>query len=101
MRSFLAALRHVLWATLSATLWAALLAGAAQAQVVELREARFTRDDDAGAQRVVLPDTWRQRGLGTTGAGRYRLSLRMEALPSVPYGVSFTRVSSTRLAAAA
>lgn len=96
MRSFLAALRHVLGATLSATLWAALLVGAAQAQVVAVQEARFTRGDDAGAQRVVLPDTWRQRGLGTTGAGRYRLSLRMEALPAVPYGLSFTRVSSTR-----
>jgi signal transduction histidine kinase/CheY-like chemotaxis protein len=71
--------------------------------VAVVREAVFTAldpssPDDAATpeQRVALPDTWRQRGLGTTGTGHYRLRFTLEASPKQPYGASFTRISSTR-----
>lgn len=85
--------------------FAALVAGAAAASepVVEVREAVFSAVDPTSPDgavtpdaRVPLPDTWRQRGLGTTGKGHYRLQFRLDASPSQPYGLSFTRISSTR-----
>jgi signal transduction histidine kinase/CheY-like chemotaxis protein len=75
---------------------ALVLTGTSSAQVVEVLDARFQRSAEAAPVSVALPDTWRQRGLPTTGAGRYTLTVRLDAVPSVPYGVSFTRISSTR-----
>lgn len=86
-------------------LWLALAAGpAAGAEpVVELRQARFSTLDDASPDGAVtpevvvsLPDTWRQRGLGTTGKAHYRVEFKLDALPQRPYGLSLTRISSTR-----
>ena len=45
---------------------------------------------------VSLPDTWAQRGIGTTGRGRYAIHFALDALPAQPHGVALTRVSSTR-----
>jgi signal transduction histidine kinase/CheY-like chemotaxis protein len=80
------------------------LTGPAAAQaVVEVRDAVFSMVDSAPAdggstreQPVSLPDTWRQRGLGTTGKAQYRLRFKLDVLPQQPYGASFTRISSTR-----
>lgn len=87
-------------------LWLSLATGHAAAAgpvVVELRQARFSTLDDAspdGAPTpevvVSLPDTWRQRGLGTTGKAHYRVAFKLDALPPRPYGLSLTRISSTR-----
>ncbi|HEY0820123.1 MAG TPA: ATP-binding protein, partial [Rhizobacter sp.] len=88
--------------------WLTVLAGPAGAadpgaRVAEVREALFTPvgpgtpDGVSSAEaRVSLPDTWGQRGLGTTGTGRYRLRFTLEALPMQPFGLRFDRISSTR-----
>ncbi len=67
--------------------------------VTELREAVFAPVAASGAgapTHVNLPDTWAQRGIGTTGRGRYVVHFAIDALPEQPHGVSMTRVSSTR-----
>lgn len=85
--------------------WLSVAAGPAEAAeaMTEVREAVFATVDTTSPDgavtpdaRVPLPDTWRQRGLGTTGKGHYRLHFKLDASPSQPYGASFTRISSTR-----
>ncbi len=93
------------WLLVLAWLCCCVVAGPAAAEegVVELREAHFSIVDDTspdGAVRperpVQLPDTWRQRGLGTTGHAHYRVLFKLEPVPQRPHGVSLTRISSTR-----
>ncbi len=99
--SFQAPVRRILQALVLACLLAG--AGLARAQVVEISEAVFTTVDatspegaHAPGQRIALPDVWRQRGLGPTGVGRYRLQFHLAQVPQSPHAVSFTRISSTR-----
>lgn len=67
--------------------------------VTEVHDAVFvsTAASGVGAPTPVhLPDTWAQRGIGTTGHGRYVIHFALDTLPEQPHGVSLTRVSSTR-----
>jgi signal transduction histidine kinase len=67
---------------------------------VHLRQAEFT----AGAvlsgstptgSTVALPDTWGLRDLKTQGEARYRLRFDLAQLPAQPWGLSFTRISTS------
>ena len=109
-------LAPLLHRVLVVALWAcAMVGGLAQASpakrvpsMVEVAEAAFVSLNDAlsdtlndtlpeaAPQSVRLPDTWAQRGLSPTGQGRYRVAFALEGVPPHPYGVSMTRVSSTR-----
>ena len=86
---------------LSMLMLLAAAATAAEPAPITLEQAEFTPaalpGGAAQAPRVVaLPDTWSQRGLKTQGEARYRLRFELERLPTQPWGLSFTRVSSTR-----
>ncbi len=76
-------------------------ATAAEPEQLTLLQAEFTAGaaPDGSVQTasvVSLPDTWSQRGLKTQGNARYRLRFDLARVPEQPWGLSFTRVSSTR-----
>lgn len=86
---------------LSMLLLFAAAAAAAEPAPITLQRAEFTPAVLPGGAAqapsvVTLPDTWAQRGLKTQGIARYRLRFELERLPEQPWGLSFTRVSSTR-----
>jgi signal transduction histidine kinase/CheY-like chemotaxis protein len=75
---------------------ALLPAMAGAAAPAQLTEAEFTAAGANAPTAVTLPDTWAQRGLTTHGAGRYRLHFTLAQVPAQPWGLSFTRISSSR-----
>lgn len=88
------------WTLLVALCLALPAAAVAQSpHVTEIHDAVFVSVTDSGRgapAHVNLPDTWAQRGIGTTGRARYVVHFAVDALPDQPHGVSLTRVSSTR-----
>lgn len=68
---------------------------------VHVATADFTAGEvPAGSQQigsvVTLPDTWAQRGLKTQGAAQYRLRFTLTNVPTQPWALSFSRISSSR-----
>jgi signal transduction histidine kinase/ActR/RegA family two-component response regulator len=69
---------------------------AAMAEPVAVTRALFSGAPDEPAHGVTLPDTWRERGRPTTGAGHYRLGFHLSQVPPEGLALRFSRVSSTR-----
>lgn len=70
--------------------------GLARAEPLVLTQATFHAKPDDAPQPVALPDTWRARGLPTTGAGHYRLRFALREVPASGLALRFSHVSSTR-----
>ena len=73
---------------------------AAEPAPLTLTQAEFAAVDTGGGRgpqsAVALPDTWAQRGLKTQGNARYRLRFTLAELPTQPWALSFSRISSSR-----
>jgi signal transduction histidine kinase/ActR/RegA family two-component response regulator len=69
---------------------------AAPVPALEFHEAEYSADGGATWSRVALPDTWAQRGLRTSTAGRYRVAFELPAQPVEPVALMLERLSSQR-----
>jgi signal transduction histidine kinase/ActR/RegA family two-component response regulator len=63
---------------------------------IALRQAEFVGQPSGATTTVALPDTWAQRGLPVSGAGRYTLRFTLAAAPEQPWAASFARISASR-----
>ncbi|MBV8247105.1 MAG: HAMP domain-containing histidine kinase, partial [Comamonas sp.] len=72
------------------------LAGAAHAEAAGMRtldQAEFRSSGTEHWAPVDLPDTWALRGRPAGGSGEYRLTLRLDAVPDIPWALELDRLS--------
>ncbi|MEX8194315.1 ATP-binding response regulator [Comamonas guangdongensis] len=101
MRMFALAMYRGLHACSRITLWLLGawwfgLSGATHAEsagIQVLDHAEFRSSDTEPWTPVTLPDTWALRGKPSGGSGEYRLTLRLDAVPDIPWALELDRLS--------